>query len=74
MPWRPPRLLRGIALMLAEEDAAAFDKVTDAYKLPRATDEEKAARTAAIQASLIDAAGRAAQDCRPVPPKSSRWP
>jgi formiminotetrahydrofolate cyclodeaminase len=49
--------LRGEALELAEADEAAFTKVTDAYKLPRATDEEKAARTAAIQASLIDAAG-----------------
>ena len=48
--------LRGIALLLAEEDEAAFTKVTDAYKLPRGTDEEKAARTAAIQASLVDAA------------------
>ena len=49
--------LRAEALELAEADEAAFTKVTDAYKLPRATDEEKAARTAAIQASLIDAAG-----------------
>lgn len=48
--------LRGIALLLSEEDEAAFTKVTDAYKLPRGTDEEKAARTAAIQESLVDAA------------------
>jgi formiminotetrahydrofolate cyclodeaminase len=49
--------LRNEALELADADEAAFTKVTDAYKLPRNTDEEKAARTAAIQASLIDAAG-----------------
>ena len=49
--------LRTEALELAEADEAAFTRVTDAYKLPRGTDEEKAARTAAIQASLIDAAG-----------------
>ena len=49
--------LRAEALELAEADEAAFTKVTDAYKLPRGTDEEKAARSAAIQASLIDAAG-----------------
>jgi formiminotetrahydrofolate cyclodeaminase len=49
--------LRNEALELADADEAAFTKVTDAYKLPRNTDEEKTARTAAIQASLIDAAG-----------------
>jgi formiminotetrahydrofolate cyclodeaminase len=49
--------LRTEALELADADEAAFTRVTDAYKLPRSSDEEKAARTAAIQASLIDAAG-----------------
>ncbi len=38
-----------------EEDVAAFNSVMGAYGLPRATDEEKAARTAAIQAALKDA-------------------
>jgi formiminotetrahydrofolate cyclodeaminase len=38
-----------------EEDVAAFDSVMSAYGLPRATDEEKAKRTAAIQAALKDA-------------------
>jgi formiminotetrahydrofolate cyclodeaminase len=47
--------LRAAALRLAEDDAAAFTAVADAYKLPRATDEEKAARTAAIAVSLIGA-------------------
>ncbi len=41
---------------LIEEDAAAFGKVMKAMKLPKETDEEKAARKAAMQASLIDAA------------------
>jgi formiminotetrahydrofolate cyclodeaminase len=47
--------LRATALRLAEDDAAAFTAVADAYKLPRATDEEKAARSAAIAVSLIGA-------------------
>ncbi len=38
-----------------EEDVAAFNSVMGAYGLPRGTDEEKAARTAAIQASLKEA-------------------
>ncbi len=38
-----------------EEDVAAFNSVMGAYGLPRTTDEEKAARTAAIQAALKDA-------------------
>ncbi len=38
-----------------EEDVAAFNSVMGAYGLPRATDEEKAKRTASIQAALKDA-------------------
>ncbi len=38
-----------------EEDVVAFNAVMGAYGLPRASDEEKAARTAAIQAALKDA-------------------
>ena len=45
------RLQRGI-----DEDAAAFDDVMAAYKLPRATDDEKAARSAAIQEATYRAA------------------
>ena len=45
------RLERGI-----DEDAAAYDGVMAAYRLPRATDDEKAARTAAIQAATYEAA------------------
>ncbi|HEU5127333.1 MAG TPA: cyclodeaminase/cyclohydrolase family protein [Glycomyces sp.] len=48
--------LRAEALTLAEDDAEAFSGVVAAYKLPKGTDEEKAARTAAIQAGLAEAA------------------
>ncbi|GLZ76878.1 hypothetical protein Afil01_16850 [Actinorhabdospora filicis] len=48
--------LRERAVALAAEDAEAFTAVTDAYKLPKATDEEKAARSAMIAASLVGAA------------------
>ena len=37
---------------LADADAAAFDQVMSAYRLPKATDADKAARSAAIQAAL----------------------
>jgi formiminotetrahydrofolate cyclodeaminase len=49
-------VLRSGALRLAGEDAEAFSAVTAAYGLPKATDDEKAARTAAIQAALVGAA------------------
>ena len=48
--------LRERALGLAEEDAAAFTAVTQAYGLPKATTEEAAARSAAIAKALIAAA------------------
>jgi formiminotetrahydrofolate cyclodeaminase len=48
--------LRSLALQLAGDDAIAFGAVTEAYRLPKDTDEDKAARTAAIQAALIGAA------------------
>ena len=48
--------LRGDALTLAEMDAAAFGAVTDAYALPKGTEEEKQARSAAIAAALGGAA------------------
>jgi formiminotetrahydrofolate cyclodeaminase len=48
--------IRGEALGLAAEDAAAFRAVIDAYRLPRETDEELAARKARIQGSLAGAA------------------
>ena len=38
-------------LRLVDEDTAAFNRIMDAFGLPKNTDEEKAARTAAIQAA-----------------------
>src|SRR5260370_36108889 len=42
---------RRLTAMVAE-DIAAFDSIMAAYKLPKATDEDKAERAAAIQAGL----------------------
>ena len=39
-----------------DEDAAAYDAVMRTYRLPRGSDEEKAARTAAIQEATYEAA------------------
>ena len=39
-------------MALAAEDAGAYDAVSQAFKLPRESDEEKAARAAAIQAAM----------------------
>jgi formiminotetrahydrofolate cyclodeaminase len=47
---------RRLAVRLAADDARAFTAVTDAYRLPKTTDDEKAARTAAIQRALLGAA------------------
>ncbi|MFG1770327.1 cyclodeaminase/cyclohydrolase family protein [Nocardia salmonicida] len=44
------------SLALADADAAAFTAVGAAYKLPKDTDAEIAARTAAINAALVEAA------------------
>jgi methenyltetrahydrofolate cyclohydrolase len=48
--------LRSVALRLAEADAEAFSVVGEAYKLPRSTDAEKAARSAAIAEATKEAA------------------
>jgi formiminotetrahydrofolate cyclodeaminase len=48
--------LRAAALELAEQDARAFDAVIAAYRLPRESEDQKAQRTAAIQAALLGAA------------------
>ena len=53
--------LRNIALRLADADADAFLAVADAYRLPRSTGEEQAARAAAVAASLANAAWPPAQ-------------
>lgn len=67
--------LRAQLTAMMAEDVDAFDGVMAAYRLPKATDEEKAARTAAIQeaskkATLVPlAAARACAEvidlCRP---------
>lgn len=44
------------ALGLAEDDAAGFGAVAEAYKLPKDTDEDKTLRSAAIEAALAGAA------------------
>jgi formiminotetrahydrofolate cyclodeaminase len=47
--------LRAELTAAIEEDVVAFNSVMGAYGLPRATDEDKAARTAAIQSALKEA-------------------
>jgi formiminotetrahydrofolate cyclodeaminase len=47
--------LRAELIRAIDEDVVAFNAVMGAYGLPRATDEEKAKRAAAIQAALKDA-------------------
>jgi methenyltetrahydrofolate cyclohydrolase len=53
--------LRSIALRLAEADAAAFMAVAQAHQLPKATEQDSAARAAAIAQALVDAAWPPAQ-------------
>jgi glutamate formiminotransferase/formiminotetrahydrofolate cyclodeaminase len=48
--------LKDELLSLVDEDAAAFNKVMDAFALPKESAEEKAARTAAIEAATKYAA------------------
>ena len=48
--------LRRNLLAEVDADAAAFDAVSATYTMPKETDEEKAARTAALQAALKHAA------------------
>ncbi len=47
--------LRARLTDLIEEDIAAYYQLSAAYKMPRDTDEQKAARTAAIQSALHNA-------------------
>ena len=44
--------LRGLLAGMVAEDIAAFESLMAAYRLPKATDDEKAARSAAIQQGL----------------------
>lgn len=48
-------ILSETLLRLVDEDARAFDRVSDAYRLSRSTAEEKATRSAAIQRALAGA-------------------
>ncbi len=48
--------LRAALTARMEEDSAAFDEVMVAYKLPRKTEDEKAARREAIQKAMVYAA------------------
>lgn len=47
--------LRGSLHRLIDEDAAAYNGVMDAFRMPKATDQEKAARSARIQEATIEA-------------------
>jgi formiminotetrahydrofolate cyclodeaminase len=48
--------LRDAALGLAAADAAAFTVVSDAYRLPKESEAQRSARSAAIAAALVGAA------------------
>lgn len=48
--------LRADFIRLVDDDSAAFARVAEAYKMPRSTDEEKAARKRRIQVGLLGAA------------------
>ncbi len=48
--------LRAEMTQAVEDDAAAFEAVMGAFKLPKETDEEKATRAAAIQSATLNAA------------------
>ena len=45
-----------LSLLLADEDASAFDAVMDSYRLPRDNDLQKSIRAEAIESSTINAA------------------
>ena len=46
---------RGHLLALIDEDARAFEPLAAAYGMPKGSDEERAAQSAALQAALVDA-------------------
>lgn len=56
--------LRGKLVALVDEDAAAFDRVMAAFRLPKDTDELKAARSEAIQAGYRAAVEPPLRVCR----------
>ncbi|MFM2376313.1 MAG: glutamate formimidoyltransferase [Bacteroidota bacterium] len=53
---RQAQALKDQLLALVDEDTAAFNKVMDAYRLPKDSEEEKAARRIAIQSANEQAA------------------
>jgi formiminotetrahydrofolate cyclodeaminase len=53
---RGAETLRLELTQMIDEDAEAFDMVMSAMKMPKETDDEKAARRAALQQALVDAA------------------
>jgi len=55
---------RGRLEQLLQEDTTAYNGVIAAYKMPKETAEEQAARTAAVQAGLIVAADVPLEICR----------
>jgi methenyltetrahydrofolate cyclohydrolase len=55
---------RGRLEKLLQDDTVAYNGVIEAYKLPKETDEQVAARTAAVQAGLIVAANVPLDICR----------
>ena len=61
-------------LEMVDEDTESFNKVMDAFKLPKETDEEKAARSAAIQKATLEAtkapleAAKTAYECLKLTP------
>ena len=75
--------LRARLMALVEEDVAAFGAYSRAMKLPKETDDDRAARTAAIQAALKEATrvpleiARAAAEvidlCRPCAENGYKW-
>lgn len=53
---RQAELLRGIFTKLVDRDTEVFNKVMEAYSLPKDSDDQKALRTAAIQGATKEAA------------------
>lgn len=54
--WEQTERLRARFAQLLQEDIAAYGQLAAAYRMPRGTDEERSARTAAIQQRLTSAA------------------
>lgn len=47
------QMVQAELMMLVDEDTEAFNRIMEAFGLPKGTDEEKAARSAAIQADTL---------------------